>query len=442
MSWHAIPGRTKIARTCGPLLRSRYSRSRCAAFSGRLGAMKPNSLAHRTLRHLRLAARAHGLTPLETPPYLVLHISSSCNLRCEHCSQHAHLNQPDDLRQSELIKLSEELGTLESLHLTGGEPFMRDELPEICAQFIRHNGLRRLSVSTSGYFVSRTTHTVERILAHTDLERCTIELSLDGTLDYHNRFRGDRRSFDSAIQTYYGLAALARRDPRLRLRVVSTATRDNLDEIEQLSHYLHERCPQLEQHKLQLLQGERRRSTLRAPDPDRFFALERRIAQLWAGRVHQARSKVSAPVLSWAKARAFASRSQVVPCKAGVLSAVIYNNGDVAICETDSTHPRLGNLREHSFRELWSSPQAERARAMVRSKQCACSNERCLTVSMLYQPGELARAMLQDSIRERDASLPAESPLAYSSSSPPAASAEALEPICIPPRRRLPTLGA
>jgi len=403
--------------------------------------MKANSLAHRTLRHLRLAARAHGLTPLETPPYLVLHVGSSCNLHCDHCSEHAQLNQPDDLRQSELIKLSEELGTLESLYLTGGEPLLRDGLPEICAQFIRHNGLRRLSISSSGYYVSRTSQTVQRILAHAELEQCTIELSLDGTLDYHNRFRGDARSFDNAIQTYYGLAAIARSDPRLRLRVVSTATRENLEEIEQLSHYLRERCPQLEQHKIQMLQGERRRSTLRAPDPDRFFALERRITQLWAGRMQQAQRMVSSPLLTWAKSRALASRSQVVPCKAGVLSAVIYSNGDVAICETDSTHPRLGNLREHSFRELWRSPQADRARAMVRARQCACANERCLTVSMLYQPTELARAMLHDSLREPQTALPAESPLAYSSS-PPAPPTEAIEPVYIPPRRRLPTIGA
>jgi radical SAM protein with 4Fe4S-binding SPASM domain len=373
---------------------------------------------------------------------VVLHIASRCNLQCEHCSQHARLNQPDDLQRGELVKLSEELDKLEALHLTGGEPFLRDDLPEICAQFIRHNSLVRLSISTSGYYVARTARTVERLLlAHPTLEQLTIELSLDGTSDFHNRFRGDTRSFDNAIQTYYGLAAVARRDPRLRLRVVSTATRDNLEEIERLSHYLHERCPQLDQHKVQLLQGERRRSTLRAPDPDRFFALERRVTQLWSHRANGTADKLSAPLLSWAKARAFAGRQQVVPCKAGIMSAVIYSNGDVAVCETDSAHPRLGNLRQHSFRDLWSSPQAERARAMIRTRQCACANERCLAVSLLYQPAELARAMLKDSVREPPHALPTESPLAYASSRP-APPAEPEQPAKVQAsRRRLPTLG-
>jgi radical SAM protein with 4Fe4S-binding SPASM domain len=398
--------------------------------------MNQNSLTHRTLRHVRLAARAHGLTPLETPPYLVLHVSSSCNLQCEHCSEHAQLNQPDDLRKSELIKLSEELGKLESLHLTGGEPFLRAELPEICAQFSRQNALSSLSISTSGFHVARTTQAVERILAQTTLDQCTIEISLDGTADFHNRFRGDSHSFDNAIQTYYGLAAIARKDPRLKLRVVSTATRDNLEELERLSHYLYGRCPQLEQHKLQMLEGERRRAGLRAPDPDRFFQLERRVAQLWAGRLGFSSQRLRNPLLSWARARAFAAREQLVPCKAGVLSAVVYSDGDIAVCETDSAHPRLGNLREHSFRELWNSPQADRARSMIRTRQCACSNERCLAMSMLYQPAGLARAVLRDSLREPPRALPRESPLAYTSTTPPAPLEEVGKP-----RRRLPTLA-
>ncbi|MEY4582904.1 MAG: hypothetical protein RL701_7607 [Pseudomonadota bacterium] len=390
-----------------------------------------DSLGRKTLRHLQLAARAHGITPLATPPYLVLFVNSTCNLRCEHCSVHANLNRPDDLRLSELVKLSEELGQIESLHVTGGEPMLRDELATIASQFIRHNKLQRLSISTSGYFVARTTRTVERILNDPGLQQCSIELSLDGTAEFHNRFRGDNRAFDNAIQTYYGLAALARRDARLRLSVVSTVTRDNVEEIERLSRYLYDRCPQLEKHAVTLLQGERRRSTLRAPEVGRFLALEERVRALWSDRVRGPRNKLTEPILSWARARALSVREQVVPCKAGVLSAVVHANGDVAVCDTDSTHPRLGNLRELSFRELWNSPQASKARNMIKTKQCACANERCLVPSVLYQPAELARARIKHALREQPRALPSESPLAYSSC-PPEAPASSPAPAVIP----------
>jgi len=376
------------------------------------------SLGKKTLRHLQLAARAHGITPIATPPYIVLFVNSTCNLQCEHCSVHANLNRPDDLRLSEIVKLSEELGVIESLHMTGGEPLLRDELAAIGAQFIRHNQLKRLSISTSGYHVARATHSVEQLLKNPDLKQLVIELSIDGTADFHNRFRGDVRAFDNAIQTYYGLAALARRDARLRLSVMSTVTHENVEEIERLSRYLYDRCPQLDRHGLTMLHGERRRSTLRAPEVGRFLALEERVRSLWADRVRWTRDRLAEPVLRWARARALSLREQVVPCKAGVLSAVVHANGDVAVCDTDSMHPRLGNLRESSFRELWNSPQAQKARNMIRSRQCACANERCLGPSLLYQPAQLARARLLDALREQPLALPVESPLAYASVRP------------------------
>lgn len=382
--------------------------------------MTSESLANKTLRHLRLAARAHGLTPIETPSYLVLFVNSDCNLSCDHCSVHGRLNQPDDLRLSELIKLSEELGSIESLHLTGGEPFLRDDLVALCTQFIRQNGVRRLSINSSGYHVESIARSVEQILKHSALEQLLIELSIDGTPSFHNQFRGDPRAFDNAIQTYYALAAVQRRDARLRLRVVSTATRENLDEIERLSSYLYQRCPQLDRHALTLLQGERRRSTLRAPELGRFLELERRVQVLWADRERGLQTKLAQPVLRWVKTQALELRQQVVPCKAGTISAVVHANGDVAVCETDSAHPILGNLREHSFRELWSSPQAQKARTMIRTKQCACASERCLAPSVLYQPDEVAKAMLKHRLREQPKPLPVETPLAYSASFKPA----------------------
>ncbi len=66
------------------------------------------------------------------------------------------------------------------------------------------------------------------------------------------------------------------------------------------------------------------------------------------------------------------SESQFVPCKAGVLSAVIYANGDVSVCET---HQPLGNLREKRFFEIWDSPAAKTLRAQIKAKECFCTNK-------------------------------------------------------------------
>ena len=81
----------------------------------------------------------------------------------------------------------------------------------------------------------------------------------------------------------------------------------------------------------------------------------------------------------------------MVPCRAGVLNAVVYSNGDVSVCET---HAPLGNLREKTFWEIWSSPEAQALRKSIAARECYCTNEVFLWPSITYQPVELARAML------------------------------------------------
>ena len=95
-------------------------------------------------------------------------------------------------------------------------------------------------------------------------------------------------------------------------------------------------------------------------------------------------------MLQWAKVRTAEERRQVVPCRAGVLSGVVYANGDVSVCET---LPPLGNLRQHTFRELWFSPEARRVRSSIAAGACYCTNEIFLWPSITFQPLQLVRAM-------------------------------------------------
>ena len=225
-------------------------------------------------RHARLSWAARGHRPGDTPPLLILFVNSICNLTCAHCFYWRSLNRRDDLTFAEIEALSAELGPLENLNLSGGEPFLRPELAEICALFARNNGVRQIYVPTSGFFTERTERQVRAVLAQAPGLLCFVcELSLDGTAEYHDSFRGNPRSFASAMETYDRLAALQREDPRLRIHAISTATHDNLDEIGRLTEYLHERCPAMDHHNLAVIRGDRKDPTLRAPALEAYRAL-------------------------------------------------------------------------------------------------------------------------------------------------------------------------
>jgi len=87
-------------------------------------------------RKARKANREQGLT---VPPFLILSITSRCNLRCAGCYARASgiLDGPGHLpldRWRKIVREASELGVYGFI-VAGGEPFMHPGLLELCAEF-------------------------------------------------------------------------------------------------------------------------------------------------------------------------------------------------------------------------------------------------------------------------------------------------------------------
>src|SRR5438128_2735573 len=98
------------------------------------------TIGGRIARHVRLSREAATTTERYTPPFLIVFINSICNLTCEHCFYWSSLNKKDDLTFEEFDRLTAELGRIENLNLSGGEPFLRPDFAEIVDLFITRNG--------------------------------------------------------------------------------------------------------------------------------------------------------------------------------------------------------------------------------------------------------------------------------------------------------------
>ena len=342
----------------------------------------------RIIRHSRITWRNRQHE--SGPPFLILFINSICNQKCDHCFYWRSLNSKDDLSRDEIFALSRSLGRIENLNLSGGEPFLRAEFGEICRQFIQHNKVRQIYVPTNGYFTDRTIKQITETLKEPDLDLFVAEISLDGLGEFHNKFRGSPGAFDKAMQTYDALAKLQETDGRLRIHSISTATDVNMDEIRKLTSFLYDRCPKMDHHNLAMIRGDRKNPSLHGPGLEQYRQLYEYVRRLWAAREKGRYGSLVEPMLQWAKARTAAAQTQVVPCRAGILNAVVYANGDVSVCEN---HPPLGNLRQKSFPEIWKSAEADALRQSIAAKKCYCTNEVFLWPSITYQPAQLVRAM-------------------------------------------------
>lgn len=363
------------------------------------------NLVGRVAKHASLCWKSLGVPDVPSPPFIVLFINSLCNMKCEHCFYWKQLNGPDDLTYEEMVSLSEQLGPIENLNLSGGEPFLREEFAEICRQFVRNNGVKEIYVPTNGYFTERTIRQIRGTLEEPSLRLFVAEISLDGMPELHDKFRVSRNAFKKAMETYDALAELQQEDPRLQIHSNSCATADNMDEIRMLTTFLFDRCPKMSHHNLALIRGDRKNQSLQGPKLEEYEALYDYVRRLWAPREQDRYGSLVEPMLQWAKVRAAREQRQVVPCRAGILTGVIYANGDVSLCEQ---HEPIDNLRRKSFNEIWYGEDARKLRASIRAKECHCTNEIFMWPSVIYQPVQLAKAMAGSRPWVKPAPLPDE----------------------------------
>jgi MoaA/NifB/PqqE/SkfB family radical SAM enzyme len=216
--------------------------------------------------------------------------------------------------------------------------------------------------------------------------------------EFHDEFRKTKHSFRKAMETYDALVDLQQEDPRLQIHAISTATESNMTEIRLLTTFLYDRCPLMTHHNLAIIRGDRKNPTLKGPALQDYRNLYDYVRRLWSAREEGRYGAIVEPMLQWVKLKAAEREQQYVPCRAGVLSAVVHANGDVGVCEQ---RPPLGNLRDRSFMQIWRSSQAGQIRKSIRNKECYCTNEIFMWPSIIFQPAQLAKSLVGAKVWER-----------------------------------------
>jgi len=94
--------------------------------------------------------RAYGLDYERRPKHLVLPITYRCNLKCKYCYtlSNSTLDFPRDIPMQKVLDYSLNYGT--STNLIGGEPTLREDLPEIISRIKSLEPGHVLSISTNG----------------------------------------------------------------------------------------------------------------------------------------------------------------------------------------------------------------------------------------------------------------------------------------------------
>jgi len=172
-------------------------------------------------------------TNLHKLDYLFWECTSLCNLACLHCGSDCKIiPEVKEMPAEDFLNVASRVAEKYDPHkimivVTGGEPLLRKDLPEIGHE------LKRLGypwgMVTNGYAF---TNELFRKLRSSGLRSVTV--SLDGLQDSHDWMRGKVGSFDRALNAVKILA----KEPGMTFDVVTCVNQRNFDELEHIKQLL------------------------------------------------------------------------------------------------------------------------------------------------------------------------------------------------------------
>jgi len=284
------------------------------------------------------------------PRIVIWEITTACNFRCLHCEIAAGARRGDELSTDEALSVCDALADLgcEQCNVSGGEPLLRRDWPQICERLAAHK--IRVSLISNGSLVDA--HLVRRAADH---GVSGFALSLDGLRTTHDRVRvwhGGDSAFDAVVA-----AAREVKQAKLALATITHISRWNLDQLAGLHALLRELDADMWQVQLGLPLGRLR--DIETPymiQPTQLPELAQLLTKLIQSgprpliRVTDTIGYYTTcePILRGGVDRVWTG------CYAGVLTLGIESNGDVKGCSCLPREFVAGNLRQRPLAEIWA----------------------------------------------------------------------------------------
>ncbi len=319
------------------------------------------------------------------PRLLTYTVTFRCNAKCIMCDSWK-MNGDGDMTLDDIAMVFRQIGQLDAVRLTGGEPFVRTDLPAIVDLAVRHLRPLGIHITTNGFLTDRILKLCEERCKRIPLQ---LMVSLDGVEKEHNRIRGSSIAWATAIET---LERLAGRQKELNLDLAVNQTIVDSSGLEQY-RLLRERLRPLGiRHQAVMAYDTSATYNLQrnldvAPKQIGEFAtrgkftnseLEELFSEIesdmkklpWWARAaksyyltgikqrllpaSQHGEQSDAPKTDWTNPKCVALHSHLR----------VFPNGDVPTCQFNSK--TIGNLKRQTFQEVWASQIARNQRNWVR----------------------------------------------------------------------------
>ncbi len=279
-------------------------------------------------------------------------VTYRCNARCYMCNTWRNPTRKDEEFTATLVrKLPDKLSFV---NITGGEPFLRDDLDAIVEAALGKT--RRLVISTNGYFTRRMVRTAERFG-----NRIGFRISIEGLPAANDQLRGIKDGFDHGLRSLLQLHQMGIKDLGFGITVSDRNAKDMMElwhlakavgvefatATTHNSYYFHKHDNAYENRELVAAEFERiAAELLRTHRPKNWFR-----AYFNMGLANKVRGG-----------------KRPLPCEVGTDVFFVDPMGNVMPCNGSDEPMVMGNLHESDFQKIWRGERADNVRKQV--KQC------------------------------------------------------------------------
>jgi len=277
-----------------------------------------------------------------------------CNARCNMCNVWQY---PSEKIQEIELQTLEKLPDMFFTNITGGEPFIRRDLPEIVE--ILRKKTKRIVISSNGFFTKRITALFNK---YPDIG---IRISMEGLQKSNDTIRKIPHGFDRTLRTLLKLREMGIKDIGFGMTIQDINAKDLV--------YLY--------HLAKALGYQFATATLH--NSHYFHKLDNKINNV-EEVVQEIQELIglmlkSKKVKEWFRAyfnfgliNYIKGNQRLLPCEMGQDGFFLDPFGDVLVCNGMDEKQPLGNLNEQSWGEIWNGARAQEVRSMVRDcpKNC------------------------------------------------------------------------
>jgi MoaA/NifB/PqqE/SkfB family radical SAM enzyme len=279
-------------------------------------------------------------------------VTYRCNARCHMCNTWRHpTRREEELGPSDY----ERLPFMETVNVTGGEPFLRDDIEEVVDVLKRKS--RRLVISSNGFFTSKIIRLFKK---HGDIG---IRISIEGLPKANDELRGIRDGFDRGIRSLIELGHMGVKDIGFGITVSDRNARDML-ELYRLSKMMGLEFATAAVHNAFYFHKYDNRFENPGAVAEEFRNL---ITELLRSRRPKDwfRGYFNYGLMNYIR-----GNPRLLPCEMGLDSFFIDPGGEIYPCNV--MQESMGNMKDAPFDEIFAGAGAERVRRLVRGCDRNC----------------------------------------------------------------------